>query len=101
MPPTEIRISDVRKIVNSLLDHIEVARGITSVALVRSFYWQIAEPRRFDMSRDPDGADLVVGSLEDDWQFVSGLLAEDALPVSLQLTELAPILDFIGRTVGE
>ena len=98
MGPVEIRISDVRRIVNRLLDHIENTRGIASVPLSQSFYWTLAPEPRFDMSSDPTEFD--VGDLADDWEFVSTLLEEGSEPVSLQLTELAPVLDFIGRTVG-
>jgi hypothetical protein len=96
---TEVRISDVRKVVLRLLDHIERDRGISSVQLSKNFYWGIEPQARFDMGRDP--SEFEVGSLDDDWEFVSGLLDDSNEPVPLQLTELAPILDFIGQEVGE
>lgn len=99
MESVEIRIADIRRIVNRLLDHIEVDRGITSVELSQNFYWTLPPEIRFDVSSDPVQFDT--GSLVDDWGFVSSLLEEGSEPVSLQLTELAPILDFVGRTVGQ
>lgn len=96
---TEVRISDIRKVVLRLLDHIERDRGITSVQLSKNLYWGFEPQARFDMSRDPP--EFEVGSLNDDWEFVSGLLDDSNEPVSLQLTELAPILDFIGQEIGE
>lgn len=98
MESKEIRIADVRKIVLRLLDHIEKDRGIESVQLSQNFYWLIEPEARFDMNRDPSAFE--VGSLVDEWDLVSGLLREGSEPVSLQLTELAPVLDFIGRAVG-
>jgi hypothetical protein len=82
-----------------LLDDIEKSRGIASVPLTQNFYWTLTPERRFDMNSD--STEFEVGSLIDDWGFVSGLLAEGSEPVPFQLTELAPILDFIGRVIRE
>jgi hypothetical protein len=98
MEPRRIKVSDIRKVVLRLLDHIERDRGIEDVEISQNFYWLIDPGARFDMGRDP--SEFEVGSLIDDWDLVSGLLQEGSEPVSLQLTELAPVLDFVGRAVG-
>ncbi len=45
-------------------------------------------------------AQLDVGSLVDDWGFVSSLLEPDASPVAYQLTELAPLLAYVGEKLA-
>jgi len=96
---TEISIADVRKVVNRLLDHITDTRKIEKITIDDDLYWEIPSDNRYDMSSDIE--ELYVGNLVDDWGFVSGLLDENVTPVTYQLTEVAPILRFIGEKLGE
>ena len=48
---------------------------------------------------DPGALD--VGNLADDWEFVSRLLREENQPVAYQLTELAPLLAYIGEALAK
>ena len=47
-----------------------------------------------------DPGELEVGDLADDWEFVSRLLQEENQPVAYQLTELAPLLAYLGEVLA-
>ncbi len=49
------------------------------------------------MDLEPNQLDHAVGSLEDDWGFVKKLLDPDRDPVPIQLTEIAPLIRYLGE----
>ena len=51
------------------------------------------------MGADP--GELEVGNLADDWEFVSSLSQANAPPVAFQLTELAPLLAYVGEALAD
>jgi len=95
---TEIKIKQLREIVNKLLNHIENDLGIEKIVLDKNFYWDMDSKQRYDVETTPT---LNMGSLHDDWEFVSSLLEKDSDPVSLSLTELAPLLRYLGEKIGQ
>lgn len=94
----EIEVRQLQQIANRLFEHILVNRGVSKITLDKNFYWDIPLDQLHDVERSPE---LVMGSLEDDWEFVSDLLDINSDPVSFSLTELAPILRFLGEKVGQ
>ena len=94
----EIEVKQLQQITNRLFEHILVNRGISKITLDKNFYWDIPSDQLYAIERSPE---LGMGSLEDDWEFVSDLLDSDSEPVSLSLTELAPILRFLGEKAGQ
>jgi hypothetical protein len=97
-PVTEVDLLELRRVVNRLLDHLIETRGVRAVALHDRYYWEVPAPDRYKMEVDP-GA-LEVGDLADDWEFVSRLLQEANAPVAYQLTELAPLLAYLGEVLA-
>lgn len=95
----EIELQQLRDVVNRLFDHIITTRGVGKVELGPNFYWNVPEDELYKMENKP--AKLDVGSLEDDWEFVSGLLKKDSDPVAYQLTEAAPLLRRLGEVLGK
>ncbi|MDH5668633.1 MAG: hypothetical protein OEY86_11530 [Nitrospira sp.] len=95
---TEIQIDQLRKIANKLFDHIENDLGIEKFVLDKNFYWDMDSKQLYDVETTPT---LNMGSLYDDWEFVSSLLEKDSAPVSLSLTELAPLLRYLGEKIGQ
>jgi hypothetical protein len=93
----EIEVQQLQQIANRLFDHIIQNRGIRTVTLEKDFYWDIPLDQLYDVETTPE---LVMGSLNDDWEFVSDLLDKDSDPVSLSLTELAPLLRYLGEKIG-
>ena len=94
----EIDLRDLRTVTLRLLDHLIETHSISTVKVDKNFYWQVPKEKRFDTSAMP--AELDVGSLVDDWEFVSNLLREGSSPVAYQLTELGPLLTFVGEKMS-
>lgn len=88
-----VKIEDLRRIVNRLLDRVE-ARGTDKVPLYDTFYWDVPEEERYGSDERP--ADLDVRSLHDDWDCIRFLLEEGEEPLIDQLGELATLLRYIA-----
>jgi len=95
----ELDLKALKTVTNRLLDHIIETRGITKVNLEQPYYWDLSPESLYDISQQPK--DFDIGSLVDDWEFVSSVLDTHAEPVAYQLTELAPLLRYIGETIGK
>jgi len=96
MARPEIKIAELRKIVNAVLDRIE-ASGQKTVALEQNFYWDVPEETRYDVNAQPTEFDI--RSLIDDWDCVRFALDETEEPIVDQMIELAPILRYLGDTL--
>lgn len=94
----EINLVELKKVINRLLDHIIETRNVKVCELKTNYYWNIQSPSIYSVENEP--AELDVGSLFDEWDMLSGLLDNDQ-PVAYQLTELAPIIRYIGEKLGE
>ena len=94
-----IDLRALQKAVNRLFDHVIIDKGISEVELRSDLYWEIAQADIRDLSKTP--VELEVGNLNDDWEFVSSLVSEEVEPVVCQLTEIAPLLRYIGENVPE
>lgn len=95
----EIDLKQLKEVTNRLLDHLIETRGVTKVSIEQPFYWDLPLPETYDVEEKPPAPD--VGSLVDDWEFLSGLLEADADPVAYQLTELTPLIRYIGLKLGK
>lgn len=89
-----IDLLKLKQVIDRLFDHIIQTRGIKSVEVSENFYWVVPEERLCDM--DNQVGELEVGSLQDDWEFISDILAKGNEPVILQLAEMAPLLHYIA-----
>lgn len=98
-PSLKIDLTDLRKITEKLFDHIINTRNEKQVVIDKSFYWNIPFDELFDMGKRPKNLDI--GSLSDEWEFVSELLEDNAIPVAFQFTELATLFRLIGEKMGE
>ncbi len=97
MSRPEVKIADVRKIVNRILDQIE-KDGATSLPLSETYYWDVPEEGRYDIDARP--TDFDIRSLHDDWDCIRFALDESEQPIVDQLIELAPILRFLGDNLS-
>lgn len=95
----EIDIREFKEVIDKIFSHIMEVRGIESINLGENFYWSLSEDQSYDMSKSPE--DLGVGSLDDDWEFISKVLNRDAQPVAYQLVEAAQLLKRIGEVLGK
>lgn len=94
----EIDIQQLRQVTIRLLDHLTETHGIKTVRIEQPYYWELPTPESFDIGKEPDKPN--VGSLADDWDFLSGLLDSGTDPVAYQLTELAPLIRYLGVKYG-
>lgn len=78
-----IDLRALKTITNRLFDHIIETRGISTLELDRAFYWDVRSESRYDVSQQPTNLDM--GSLADDWDFLSVLLNEEEDPIAYQL----------------
>ena len=95
----EIKLSELRTVLNRILDHIENDLGHATVKLESDDYWEVADADRYDLTKGPEG--YVVGQLHDDWGFLSSILKDKDQAVALMLIHAAPLLRCIGQEVGQ
>ena len=94
-----INLRELQQATNRLFDHIIKTRGVENVELRQNFYWTVPTEQLYDVKNDLKQPD--VGSLYDDWEFVQSLTQDTTEPVAFQLTEVAPLLRYIGEVVKE
>ncbi|WP_445145055.1 hypothetical protein [Dyella sp. Tek66A03] len=94
-----IDLAELRRAVEALFDHVMVTRGISEVAIDHPLYWSVLPGESRAMDEQP--AALGVGDLNDDLDFVLSVLKPGALPVALTLTEVAPLLAYVGEVVSD
>mgnify|MGYP001128021950 CR=1 FL=1 len=93
-----IDISTVKAAVNLLLDHITES-GLKNLPLSEQFYWKVLDNEKYVMNKPP--GDLGVGDLFADLDFVEEVVSDSRQLTALTLTELGPILTYIGEVAGE
>jgi hypothetical protein len=100
-PPFVLQVEDLRRVVNLILDHILIDVNVRSVEInsENNLYWEIGEPTRYNME-NPNPQSDEVGSLADDWHFLSKVESREEA-VSLLLIHAAPLLRYIGERVGQ
>jgi hypothetical protein len=93
-----VRISDLKLVINRILDHISNDLGLDSVNIDQDSYWDVADDERYVFSKTPEN--FGHGQLQDDWQFLSSILRDKDQAVSLMLIHAAPLLRRIGEQIG-
>jgi hypothetical protein len=95
-----INLNELQRAINVVLDHLIKTRGIETVNLDKDFYWDIPSETLYDMNLDPPNLRIDVGSLYCDWEMFGKLLQTDWVPVCYQLTQVAPLLRYIGEATA-
>jgi hypothetical protein len=97
----KIEIKKLRIAFDRIFDHIESDLKIQSVAIgdSQNFYWSFDSDNEAISSANPPAPG--VGSLWDDYEFISKLVAADYVPPSLMLIHLAPLLRHVGQEIGQ
>ena len=95
----EINLMDLKMVTNRLLDHAIDELGVERIPVDSPFYWNIPTTQLYEMDRKP--TELDIGSLADDWELTSDLKNNQNKPVCYQLTEVAPLLRYIGEVLGK
>lgn len=95
----EIKLADLRLVINRILDHIEHDLGKKEVILDEDNYWDVGTQERYDFSKSPENFEH--GQLSDDWQFLSAILDDKDQAFALMLMHATPLLRRIGEQVRE
>jgi len=96
-----VSLEELRKIINSIFDHIihDLSVPVVSLDTSKNLYWNIPSNELFDVGNIPSEIDI--GSLYDDWEFLQSVLKSSDNGVALMLLHVAPILRYIGEKVGQ
>lgn len=88
----------LRNAVNGVLDHIVEDLGIEQVAVEQQhdFYW-LPALQRYDCSKSP--AELDVGRLSDDADFIELIRRGESADVAYNLVHIAPLLEYIAEKI--
>ncbi len=95
-----MRVIDVRKLkasIDALLDHI-IDSGIERLDIETQYYWQVEESREYDFQRQPEG--YAVGDFYEDVATMEQVLSNKEHVLAYTLTELAPIVAYVGKAAG-
>jgi hypothetical protein len=95
----KINLEELQIITNKIFDHIIKTRNVKSIDLVKNYYLEIDSEDLYDIATKP--SEFTIGSLKDNWEFLSELLNQESIPVAYQLTELAPLLNYIGEALAK
>ncbi len=95
----KIELEQLQTITNKIFDHIIRTRNIKSISLDVNYYWEIVSKELYDIDSNP--SEFTIGSLKDNWEFLSDLLNQESIPVAYQFTELAPLLNYIGEILAK
>ena len=93
-----INLDELQTILEKILKHIRLERGVTSVPLEANYYWNIQPDRMIDISSKINSAEIDVGSLFDDWDFVRQFVFIKDQPLAVHLTMVAALLRYVGMT---
>lgn len=94
-----ISISELKAVVNLILDHIVHDLKIERLQLDEDFYWDITDKKGlYDVAKESPNLDI--GSLADDWDFLVKMDKDREQAVSLMLIHVAPLLRYVGEKVG-
>jgi hypothetical protein len=91
-----IEISELRRIANLLLDHVQ-SLGADTIEVEHDYYWEIHAKELYDPYRDP--SDLGMGQLTEDWKELTRISTGEAPPVGAALTWLGTVLRAVGEKV--
>jgi len=86
-----------------LIDELVRQTGNTSFQLPDAdCYWKIPADQAIVKEQDPSTFTFHVGRLRDDWQLIQSIADQpmDQWMTPYSLTEVAPLLDYIGNSVA-
>ncbi len=95
-----VRSIDIKKIkeaTNRILDQL-LADGIETIPLSNQMYLAVSSTEKYDMDNVPE--QLVVGDLFDDLEFSESILQSDERAAVYSLTEISPLLAYVGEVVA-
>lgn len=91
---------DIRKLkasIDVLLERL-IDSGVDYVDIETQYYWQVEESREYDLQRQPEG--YAVGDFYEDVATMEQVLSNKEYVLAYTLTELAPIVAYVGKMAG-
>jgi hypothetical protein len=92
-----VDLRQVQAILNKIFDQLIEVDGTATVEISGNFYWNLPKSQLCDMATSHESLQPDVGSLSDDWDLLSPILHDDRDPVAYQLSEIAPLLRYLGE----
>jgi hypothetical protein len=94
-----VPVGELKAVVNLILDHIVHDLKVESIPIEENLYWDMDIKYLYDVQNK--APELDIGSLVDDWDFLTKLGTDRRDAVSLMLIHVAPLLRYIGEKVGQ
>jgi hypothetical protein len=93
-----IPIEELKARICALLDHVKSVHGET-IQLGEDYYWDVSAEQLYRVTEEAIPP-KEIGSLYEDWEFLSDLKDADYSGPALMLKKAAPLLRYIGEKVG-
>lgn len=99
MPNYDIDLKVLKNAVNAVLDHLIEDKVLerVSIAETEDFYWDYMVPEMYDTTKKP--AELSVGRLSDDADFVKLVYRGQSADISYNLVHIAPLLRYLAEKI--
>ena len=94
-PSLNIDLKELSKVLEKLFAHLIETRGQKQITIEKVFYWDMPFKDLFDMENEPKEFDI--GSIADDWEFLSSVLKDDDLVLVSQFEKLSALFRYIGE----
>ena len=92
----DIKVSELRSVINHLLDYVEQETGST-INVERDAYWFVSNDAVYDPYAE--SPKLTMGQLSDDWQNLKGILDKKDNTVGYALVWASTLLRAVGDQV--
>ncbi len=99
--PVVIALDELQSVLERILEHIKVTRGVSCITLDANYYWNMRYENTFNMSKSIDVSDINVGSLYDDWETVRRFVLIENQPLSVNLAMISALLRYVGETIAD
>ncbi len=97
--PLTVSLSELRLVLNRVLDELAQRHGNDQVELTADYYWVLGPRAAYEMTAAPSTEHLTVGQLSDDLQEVAALSAATDPPVPWH--DLAHLIGILQRLAAQ
>ena len=91
----ELKIHDIKKILKILIDKLDIIDD--TIIIEQDLYWNILDTELYDVYKDPN--DLTIGSIIEDYEFISAVIIGNRDIIDYDLYKLSSILKFLGKSM--
>lgn len=91
----ELKIRDIKKILKILIDKLDIIDE--TIIVDQDLYWNILDIELYNVYKDPN--DLTIGSIIEDYEFISAVIMGNRDIIDYDLYKLSSILKFLGKNM--